>query len=1079
MSRVEYKFRERYAKLNSNQKRAVDKIFGPVLVIAGPGSGKTELLSIRTAKILNDTDSVPGSILLLTFTESAAFNMRERLVSLIGENAHRVGIFTFHSFASSVLSENSDYFFDSVDFKPASEIDQVEIVENILSKLPRGNPLSSYHNEKGYIYLKDIISRIKDLKKGNFDPESFGKKIKTTKKEIKDLRSILKPLEIIGSKRKYSEVLTAYIQIYNALKKHSHNNEIAYTLFNSLEISINNSSKEEKSTHLTEWKNKFTKKIATGEFILKDGEEGKLEKLEALAEVYESYQKELNKRTLYDFEDMILIVSKGFKENSNLRADLQERYQYIMIDEFQDTNDSQFDLILGLTKNDSFDFQPNILAVGDDDQAIYKFQGAQIGNIYTFINNFKDVEVVVLDKNYRSTQKVLDYARSIITKAEDRLENRDKNINKKIESANPKYTEDLNIQSTIESFSFENEISEYVHVSEKIQTLIQENKVDPSEICVICRKHEQLKELSNVMSAYSLPYTYEKRESVLEKKQVIEIINILKYVSNLDDESLLPEILTYEAFGLSKVSVWKIAIDVKNNSYKKSWLEVLMEDTGSESEKLKTIATFFIEVSGEAKSVPIEYIIDKIVSFGYREKYANEIDFIFSLRIFIDALKEFKKESIVYAKDVEDFINLYKENGLSLNLEIPFSTNKKSVSLMTAHKAKGLEFEYVFLLSVNQNVWGRAGYVSKISLPINMKLSPDKDNDDDKLRLLYVALTRAKHTIYVTHNSHKLEYLNDDESIKIDVSEVKNNVLERVLPKKSEPIAEEELHVVREILKNYQMPVTHLNNFLDFTKVGPSKFLEQNVLRFPQPMNTSSAYGSAIHSTIEKYYKFFEKENKYQKIADVVRNFREALVGYRLKPNDYKKLIESGEKNLKTYIKFIEKRKILKGTKVEAKFTGEGVVFGVVKALGNIDRLEFVGDEVMVTDMKTGSTVLSLDEENSELGEYEKIKIHFYKYQLVYYQLLLENSRTYKDRKVKVAKIEFVESQDVKRGTGEIVILNFDLQSEEGMRLKERVFNLSQKVYTRIMNLDFPDTSEYPLTLKGILEFEDYLLNSE
>src|SRR5574344_863763 len=153
-------FETRYKNLNEKQKEAVDTIDGPVLVVAGPGSGKTELLSLRAANILKETQATPGNILLLTFTESGAKNMRERIVSLIGEAGYRIAIYTFHAFASDVMNKYAEFFFDGATFKPATEVEKINIIEKILEALPRENLLTSKHSEMGYTYLYDIIACI-------------------------------------------------------------------------------------------------------------------------------------------------------------------------------------------------------------------------------------------------------------------------------------------------------------------------------------------------------------------------------------------------------------------------------------------------------------------------------------------------------------------------------------------------------------------------------------------------------------------------------------------------------------------------------------------------------------------------------------------------------------------------------------------------------------------------------------------------------------------------------------------------------------------------------------------------------
>jgi DNA helicase-2/ATP-dependent DNA helicase PcrA len=617
---------------------------------------------------------------------------------------------------------------------------------------------------------------------------------------------------------------------------------------------------------------------------------------------------------------MILFAVEAFQKYPNLKADLQERFQYIMIDEFQDTNDSQFELILQLAKDVSNNGNANVLAVGDDDQAIYKFQGAKLNNIYSFVNNFPGRHVIVLDKNYRSTQEILDFARNVIIKAEDRLETRDININKKIKAENLKYLEKKVGEIKIEKF--DSELHEFNFIGQELSKLLKQG-IDPKEIAIICRKHEQLKNLANVLNNFRVPYSYSKRENILEKPHIHELITIIRFLcmqQDGDGDELLPEILSYKFWDLERIDIWRVAEKVrrgkeietdlpgKTDWKRVSWIEAMHD---SENKKLRDIANFLIKLTEDSRTTPIEFLLDEIIGTTeflwedseyddtltprsspakdfvspYKKYYFNEkifernrpqyLDFLFSLRTFIGALREFSAEHILKAKNIMDFVEMYNGNHLTLSYVSPFSSSENAVSLLTAHSAKGLEFEYVFLLSADSSVWSRAGRSNKISFPINMPLTPEGENDDDKIRLLYVALTRAKHTLYITHSGNRVEFLaSDDEETPPDLSFEKGREMEQMsqeflnsfnLVPTREFVQDEKL-LLKRLLENYKMPVTHLNNFLNFTRVGPSKFLENNILRFPQAKTPSSAYGSAMHDAVERYFLHFKK---YGKVPDL------------------------------------------------------------------------------------------------------------------------------------------------------------------------------------------------------------------
>jgi DNA helicase-2/ATP-dependent DNA helicase PcrA len=1114
-------FAKRFEQLNERQKEAVDTIEGPVMVVAGPGSGKTELLSLRAAKILEETQVLPQNILLLTFTESASFNMRKRLVALIGEAGYRVGIYTFHSFASDIISRYGEYFFDGVKFSPVSDVSQVAIVQEILQELPRKNLLTTIHPENGFVYERSVISAISNLKKAGLNSQSFLDKLNSNKKVFLEINKLIDSLEnsfdSIAGKRKLETVLPTYIELYNAFKKASEG-EYARMLISSLELSLALADTESSTKPLTEWKDEYLAKIeagATTKFVLRDSVEDRQQKLFDLATVYDRYTQKMYERALYDFEDMILLAHAGIEKYPNLRYDLQERYQYIMIDEFQDTNEAQFELVRALCVDEDgkVNLQSNILVVGDDDQAIYKFQGAEIGNIFDFKRTFPNAKVIVLDKNYRSTQQVLDLARTVITKAVDRLEVRDKKIIKDIKASNQKII-DSGLGEVVER-SFESGLEEEQFVAQEIERLIKKG-VEPQEIAVICRKHEHLRSLSNILSTHKIPFSYEKKENVLEKQHIKELVTIVQFAELASvgkGEELIPEILAYPFWKLPTIEIWKLISEWRNGFVKedefgkrvytqKPLLQAMLE---SQNSQIVEIGKFLIELSVESRTLPLEYLLDKIIgttgwmfddeekSDGeYSEKVATEytspyrnyyfnnqqfqhnkpayLDFLFALRTFIGALREFKQGEVLYARDLQSFLDVYQGGGsLSLSVVSPFASSEKAVSLLTAHKAKGLEFEYVFVLSADDDTWAGRGYASNISFPKNMRFGPEGDNDDDKIRLLFVALTRAKHTLYITHSGQKVRFLPANEMRAAESFVATDQTMNSLAIVKGREFVQDEKVLLKRLLENYKMPVTHLNNFLNFTRVGPQKFVEQNILRFPQTMPAPAVYGTAMHEAIEKIYLYHQKYSKFPEFAFAKEAFTYALLRGRLPQLEQEKYLIDGLEKIKNYFEFLKQRGIAENTKVEVKFSGDQVHIGDVPATGNLDRVEILGDTTLVTDLKTGRSFASF--EGKDLDDSEKIKLHFYAQQLIFYTLLLKNSTQYRHLTHNQGILEFVEGNR----QGEIERASLEVTSE----MQSRVQRLTEIVYKKIMNLDFPDTSHYKSTLKGILQFEDDLLSGK
>ncbi len=1120
-------FESRYQKLNEKQREAVDSIEGPLLVVAGPGSGKTELLSLRAANILKETQVSPGNILLLTFTENGAKNMRERLVGLIGEAGYRVAIYTFHAFAGDVMSKYGEYFFEGATFRPATEIEKINIVEKILESLPKENPLASKHTEMGFTYLKDIFVCISALKKGNLSGEEFKEKIKKNTSEYEEINTKLSEyfFEIAG-KSKMEILRETYLKIYSELKDLSQNeNETATFLLNILSLEISLTENTGKANNLTAWKNKYFTKDESGDsFILKDSRKEKIERWFAFEDIYEKYNQKMNEAGLYDFDDMIFKVGRELDKNIGLRNELEERYQYIMIDEFQDTSDSQFNLILNLTKSEINEGRANIMAVGDDDQAIFKFQGAELDNITKFRKSYRDVKVITLDKNYRSTQNILDEARNLIVKIEDRLETRFPDINKKIKAENENLIKAH--KGEIIEKTFDNIYSEFDFVAKEIDSLLK-NGVKPEEISVISRTHANLKQLALILNEYKIPYSYEKEENVFDKEIIKEIITLVEFAeSGLENirEDLLPEILTYKFWNIPRIEVWKIAEKVRAREIKRgeageriyikpSWMETMLE---SENQEIKEMAKFLIELATDAKSLPLLHLIDKIIGtrewevdsdyddslqkedkkinylspfreyyFGQRNFDHNKpeyLDFLFSLRTFIGSLREYKGGEILYAKDLKEFVNIYENNSyLSLSTISPFATSEKAIILQTAHKSKGLEYEYVFILNSDEDEWNGRAIPNKIGMPINMPLLPLSDDISDRVRLYYVAMTRAKHTLYMTNNKDKFSMLLSEKIIKKEEEkEISEKLVNSLFIKEGEIFLEDEKVLLKRILENYKMPVTHLINFLNIERVGPEKFLEQNLLRFPQAMSPTSIYGSAMHEALQNYYLYKKKYDKNPDFDRVINFYRNALNKGALDKIQYEKYYNFGVKNLETFIEYLEKKEEIGKIEVEVNFANEGVMIKNVPATGKIDKLVIEGGSAKVIDFKTGKSIASWEKQKSD---YEKIKVHFFKYQLAYYALLLKNSRSYEKYNFDTGTIEFLEVNT----KNEIESLKLE-NDKEFLELIERVEKLANIVYEKIMNLDFPDTSKYKMKidgeeknvkLKDILAFEDDLLEGK
>lgn len=1097
-------FQERYKKLNTEQKQAVDTMDGPVMIIAGPGSGKTEVLGLRVANILRTQDVGPGNILCLTFTDAAAFNMRDRLIGLVGNMAYRVAIHTFHSFGVEIINRYPERFYEGASFSPADEVTQIEILEEIFNNLDHGNPLRSEHNNQ-FINLRKVLKAIEYIKKAGLAPENFKKIITENKKEITFLDPIAQ--KVFNSRVSKSIIEPARKIIKDIQKRKSNLLPGSFVPFSvhfteSLSMALDDAEKNGTTEPITQWKGRYIKrgddKLAHIADLLN------MEKFEALADVYDYYINSMHEYGYYDYNDMILDTI-GMLENSHgVRHELQERYQYILVDEFQDTNNAQMRLLNLLSDHPVHEGKPNIMVVGDDDQAVFKFQGAEISNIRDFEKMYKKPVLIVLKKNYRSAQPILDVASRVITQGSNRLEKMIPNLKKELVAVKKDFK-----NSFIQGKEFLSREAECQWIVSEVKNLKEKKRVPAKEIAIIAREHKDLEALVRYFHNAQIPLSYEREENVLFEPHVIQIITMARFVNSImkkskDADDLLPIILNYPFWEIDRLTIWELSI--RAGRERKSWMITMRESGG----KLKEIADFFIELGGRATYATCEEIIHELVGgpqiilpdengedevvvqhkmfspfrsyyFGKRrfnKNPAEYLKFLSSLQSFIRALREYRKGQPVSIDNMIAFVDMHTKNKLSINNVSQFVNDENAVQFMTAHKAKGLEFDSVFVINCENDVWADESGGRNFPLPLNLPIGPAGDNRDDQIRLFYVAITRAKRLLYFTSRQvndmgkpvNKLEFLAQGDGGKewfsSDIVHMKNDsapLEEQWSSQHIKPFVSDEKALFKPILEKYQLSVTHLNNFLNVADAGPIVFLEKNLLMFPEPKTVSGAFGTAIHNTIGRIYSYFKREKKLPLIGNILSWFEDYLEIERLNKNDFKRMLKRGQKTLEFFYK--KKRgSFVMNDVSEFNFKDQGVVVGKAHLTGKIDRMSFLGNEIIVCDFKTGKAIHSWSPAQGN----EKIRAWKYRQQILFYKLLIEGSRDYADKYfVKNGTIEFVEPY-----RGNIINLAMEIEKEEITRLQKLV----DIVYQKIQALDFPDVSGYSKDFKGIIAFENDLL---
>jgi DNA helicase-2/ATP-dependent DNA helicase PcrA len=1114
-------FEEAYARLNPEQKKAVDTIDGPVMVIAGPGTGKTQVLALRVGNILKHTDIAPGNILCLTFTDAAAVNMRERLSVLIGSAGYKVAVHTFHGFAREVIASYPEHFYNGADFIAADDLTQLEILERVFAELPRTDPLSVLH-EGEYTYLKDAKRAIGLLKQAGLTPEEFTDLIE---QNTHDLPAISKGLSSVFADRLSQKSIGEAALLAKTLaetvpeKPIEGTLSLAHAVAASLARAVRIAEETEKAAPLSSWKEKWAKKDNEGNRVLKDALY--IEKMRTLALVYRRYRESMYAQKYYDFDDMLLDVVHALIETPSLLSSLEERYQYILVDEFQDTNDAQLRLIRLMGSAPVNEGLPNIMIVGDDDQAIYRFQGAEISNILDFPKHFRGHALVVLTKNYRSTQQILDVAREVIEKSEERLEKVLPTLEKKLVSSRPELGDGHIVHALLPTRTHE-----HAYIAREVKRLIAEG-AEPSEIAIIARRHRELEDIARVMVAAGIPITYERKQNVFEEPHIRMLITMAHFVASLvrsgkdEADHYLPEILSAPFFGIPRETIWEISVVAARRS-DRTWLGAMRDH---EDKRVNAIAKWFIELGARSHHEPLERVLDELIGtegvllpveavyeheesitplpdtgvirsfkspfreyyFGDESRRQNESQyllFLSSLRVFVGAIRDYKKGTQLSLDDLVEFTALHERNGILLSDTTPFASSTSAVNLMTAHKSKGLEFDTVFVVSCQEEVWAGRGFPNKLPFPMNLPIERD-EGGDDRLRIFYVALTRAKRHLYVTayekddagKSSLKVSFIAPEReggsiathlagtTALLSANDLVGGIASGPTHPSFYPIVPGERAILRELVKDYHMSVTHLNNFLDVTKGGPALFLEQNLLRFPQAMSPSSAYGSAMHKAIELFYRDFKKSGRVPRAESLLEQFDFALTRERMTESEFLHFLDAGKKALTIW--WTKKGKHIDAThRSEVDFKAQGVVVGATPLSGKIDKMIEEGDEMLVYDFKTGKAKPDWEGKDAR----EKVTLANYKRQLIFYKLLVEHSHDFSRFQVKKGVLEFLEP--VK---DDIAELAFTISDEDTKRLTQLV-NI---VHKKILALDFPDTSGYAQDLSGITQFEADLLGGD
>ena len=599
--------------LNERQQEAIKTLDGPMLVLAGAGSGKTKVLTTKVAYLLEERDVSPKNILAITFTNKAAKEMKDRIFSLIGREAFLIQISTFHSFGLKILKENYD--------------------------------LLGYESNFTILDASDSETVIK---------------------------KIMKDYDIDSSKYNYRAIKSSI------------------------------SSNKNEMVGVEEFK----------KFVYNDYDE-------VVLKVYEEYEKELKRSNAIDFDDLLILPLKLFNEHKEVLEKYQEQYKYVFIDEYQDTNKPQYIL----SKLISAKYK-NITVVGDNDQAIFTWRGADYKNILNFEKDYEDAKVVILDENYRSTKTILKAANNVIKHNKLRKE---KNLWTENEDGNK-----------ITYYKAFDEKDESFYVIKEIKKLLDEG-VNPNDICVLYRANAQSRGIEDAFLENNISYRIVGSFAFYQRKEIKDLLSYLKLIHNEKDDVSLLRVINYPKRGIGNKTIEELTIAANNNG---TCLYDAIE-SGKELEFKKIIEE--LKKASEKMSLTefIDLVLDKT---GIRPELKSERTLEADIRL--ENLEEFKSitrtvEEIDGIASLGDFLD---EISLVTDASEKQEDGQDKVTLMTMHAVKGLEFDYVFVIGVEEGLFPHLNSMNS------------EDELEEERRLCYVAITRARKKLYIINARSRLLY---------------------------------------------------------------------------------------------------------------------------------------------------------------------------------------------------------------------------------------------------------------------------------------------------------------------------------
>ncbi len=988
-------FESLYNGLNLQQKQAVDQLEGPVMVIAGPGTGKTQILATRILNILR-TDTLPENILCLTYTEAGATAMLQRLSLFMGSDAYKVNIHTFHGLCNQIIKDYP-HKFNRREMRVMDEIERIELIQEIIAKIDENSPLKTYNDDP--TALQRQLSQVWSIM------ESEGYNVANFEEWIQYLNDdelFKMQFPELVYKRKYKEFQAGDI---NETKRKNLNDN---------------------------WK-----------------------KLLDAAKLHEQYVSLKKEKGIYEFSDMLNWVNDLLKKDEELKLMVQEKYHYVLVDEYQDTSGVQNDILFSLI--DFWEDNPNCFVVGDDDQSIYAFQGAKVSNMLTFKKRYEEnILTIVLTQNYRSTQIILDASGKLIEHNKSRLVNNIEGLSKDlVSSGNNQAYEPIPVNANL----YLNEFHEAIGIVDDIKNKLSQG-IKSEEIALLYSKHKHADLLVDVLRENQIPFILNRSINILNESMVRQLIDWLTYLSqesNLANSGefmlyrlLLSDFYAIPTFALNQISTEIYQIkrqrELQNQTY--SWrehLNSLLSNQDSHlkygAEALNTIKELWLNIEKWIKIAVTESVptlIQRIYSEGGFLAHAlKKEDNGWAMEV-LHSFMEFSTQQnarIPFMK-LRDFLLLLQKmesNNLSIPLEKRIG-NSEGIQLMTAHGSKGLEFDHVYVIQTNPDNWEkdkRNSYpfsLRELTLGNKQIISSEISSIDafeERRRLFYVAMTRAKKSLTISLSKTKIKSKPEEILASTFVLEVMGD---QKLPERPIEIGLEKLQWAQQkYLEKVNQPVLEVDK-IDWLKskianltFSPTsiemmmrcgiEFYFSRILRVPSAPNQYGAYGTAIHATMREFVVKGVNQQKWMTDQELIKHFEYEML--KLRAGFTEKQFELKLDQGRTFLPKFRNQKLStyqEYSKIETEFSVFTKIADV-SITGNIDKLVFAGNQATIYDYKTSKIASSKNKSKApskstiENGKFPPS----YWFQLGLYTMMLTEANQQKGWKSRHGVIESME----------------------------------------------------------------------